>query len=150
MDNKEELLYQAIYKNNIKYIRILLKDIDIDPSSDNNNAIQIACREGFINIVKLLLNDKRVDPSDSHNYAICLASEKGDIDIVKLLLNDKRVEPAGFNNQSIIEAYNNNYLDIALLLWQYNSVKKTLKKDSSTTYNWIKNIVLKNKIDSFN
>ena len=48
----------------IKIVKILLKDERVDPSDQNNDAIQWASEKGHLEVVKLLLKDKRIDKND--------------------------------------------------------------------------------------
>jgi len=41
-------------------VKLLLQDERVDPSDNNNWAIQMASKNGHIEVVKLLLQDKRV------------------------------------------------------------------------------------------
>ena len=98
--------------NNIKW---LLGDPRVDPSS-NNNAIQVASKNGHTEIVKLLLGDPRVDPTTYNNKAIRVASENGHTEIVKLLLGDPRVDPSVDDNFAIQLASKNGHTDVVKLL----------------------------------
>ncbi len=82
-------------------IKVLLEDSRVNPSDDNNKAIQLASENGHLEVVKLLLEDKRVDPSANYNRAIQMASHKGYEKIVKLLLEDIRVDPSDDDNLAI-------------------------------------------------
>ena len=87
----------------IKIVKILLKDERVDPSDQNNDAIQWASNNGYYKIVKLLLKDKRVNPSVHNNFVIKTASENGCYKVVKLLLKDKRIDK---NDQIIKDIIN--------------------------------------------
>jgi hypothetical protein len=97
-------------------ISILVKDLRINPSADNNNAIKWAIESGHTEIVKSLLNDPRVDPSAKDNDAIREASQNGHTEIVKLLLNDLRVDPSACNNEAIREASEKGHTEIVKIL----------------------------------
>jgi len=82
-------------------IKLLLTDTRVNPSDEDNYAIQLASETGRFEVVKLLLEvgpserfpkRERVNPSAYRNFAIRKASENGHLEIVKLLLNDSRVE----------------------------------------------------------
>ena len=53
-----------------KLFEELLKDNRVDPSTDDNNAIEWASRSGHLEVVQELLKDNRVDPSANNNEAI--------------------------------------------------------------------------------
>ena len=104
------ILSNAILKNNIDIVKLLLADPRVDPTESvdsscvSNYAIRVASENGYVDIVKLLLEDERVDPFDNYNYAIKYAYENGHIDIVELLWNDKRVKCTLQNDN--LELYN--------------------------------------------
>ena len=100
----QEKFYKAIKNNDINNVKSLLNDKRIDPSYDNNFAIQLASQNGHIDIVKLLLKDKRVDPSHDNNYIIRFAYNEGYLDIVNLLWQDQRVKNSLKNHNE--ELYN--------------------------------------------
>ena len=79
-------------------------------------AIELACRDGHLEIVRLLLADGRVNPADQNNKAIELACNYGRLEIVRLLLADGRVNPADQNNKAIEEAFKHGYVEIVRLL----------------------------------
>lgn len=45
----------------IEIVKVLLSNPKVDPSVNNNEAIQMASNNGHVEIIKLLLNDPRVD-----------------------------------------------------------------------------------------
>lgn len=54
----------ACEKNLIEIVQELLKDDSIDPSSNNNKCLDIACYRGYVEIAKLLLNHEKVKQKD--------------------------------------------------------------------------------------
>ncbi len=75
-------------------MKLLLANSKVNPSDNNNWAIQAASQNGHPEVMKLLLTDQRVEqsfaraptgPSDYDNYAIQEASRFGYLDVVKLL-----------------------------------------------------------------
>ena len=66
----------------------------VDPSSDNNYAIRMSCKNGHLELVELLLKHPMVSPQAEDDYCIRLASQNGHVEIVKLLLADDRVTPS--------------------------------------------------------
>ena len=68
------------------YLLELLLERGVDPSYDNNNAIQHASCHGHIAVVERLLMDPRVDPSAQYNGAILNACRNGHCEIVNILL----------------------------------------------------------------
>ncbi|RKP19318.1 hypothetical protein ROZALSC1DRAFT_29074 [Rozella allomycis CSF55] len=88
----------------------------VDPSANDNDAIQQASRNGHFEVVKTLLEDARVDPSSNANYAIRSASECGHADVVRILLKDPRVDPGIQGNFAIKYASSNGHIDVVKLL----------------------------------
>ena len=82
---------RAIQNEDLEKVKLLLSDPRVNPSVNNNFAIQYASGNDILEVVKLLLSDPRVDPSDYNNAAIRSASKNDHIEIVKLLLFDPRV-----------------------------------------------------------
>ena len=74
-----------ISENITRSTKLLLADDRIDPSFNNNFAIQFASEHGRTDIVKLLLGDKRIDPAANNNYAIQHALENNHMEIFYLL-----------------------------------------------------------------
>lgn len=99
--DKNKKFKKAINDNNIELVKLLLKDPNVDPSTDYNYGICYASEDGYQEIVELLLKDPRIDPSARENKALCLACENGYIEIVKLLLNDSRL----YSSESLETAF---------------------------------------------
>ena len=108
-------------------MKIILTCDTIDPSANNNYAIQYASYNGYEKVVELLLSDGRVDPSVDDNYAIGYASENGHDKVVKLLLSDERVDPSAYDNIAIRYASNNGHEKVVELLLSDKRVSDTWK-----------------------
>src|SRR4051812_22548540 len=78
------LFKEAAINGRHKLVEKMLLFKKIDPSLEDNYAIQFASENGHAEVVKLLLQDNRVDPSVDNNYAIRFAGENGHIEVVKL------------------------------------------------------------------
>ena len=113
--NKTILFLYAVKTNNISAIKDLLQQ-GVDPSINNNTAIQIAAEKGYIEIIKLLLKDKRINPSDQRNDILQTIVKYGYTEIVKLLLKDPRVDPSDQKNRAIQTAAEKGYVEIVKLL----------------------------------
>jgi len=109
--------YKMVKLNYVEIVAGLIKE-GFDPSHNDNYAIQLASRNGHLEVVKLLLQDPRVDPSADDNYAIELAFRKGHLEVVKLLLQDPRVDPSADDNYAIQQASKNGLLEVVKLLLQ--------------------------------
>ena len=85
---------EACTIGNVKRVKELLKDSQIDPSYDNNRALQNACGYGNLEVVKELLKDPCVDPLDQQEGLFCNSIEcainYGRLEVVKELLKDSR------------------------------------------------------------
>jgi ankyrin repeat protein len=89
----------AIEKNDITFIKDLLKLKKINPSMNCNYPIRCAVRNGHIEIVKLLLEDSRVDPSEYSNCSIKVAIFNNNEELVKILWNDQRLKTSLKNKE---------------------------------------------------
>lgn len=86
-------------KNQMQALQMFWKDVD--PSSNNNYAIQWTVMNGHTEVVKLLLEDPRVNPSAADNYPNIDTITSNHIEAVKLLLQDERVDPSVDDNSAI-------------------------------------------------
>ena len=109
--------YEMIKLNYVEIVAGLIKE-GFDSSHNDNYAIQLASRNGHLEVVKLLLQDPRVDPSAKNNYAIRWTSRKSRLEVVKLLLQDPRVDPSVDNNYAIGYASENGHSEVVKLLLQ--------------------------------
>lgn len=91
MNEQTERFLTACRDGKIDVVILLLNDITVDPSTENNEAIYWASRKGHSKVVQLLLNDPRVDPSAMNNCAIKWADFYGYMDVIRLLLSDQRI-----------------------------------------------------------
>ncbi|KAJ3395163.1 hypothetical protein HDU84_002737 [Entophlyctis sp. JEL0112] len=79
------------YNDAAKYL--LENEPRVDPSDDNNHAIQITASAGHTDLVSFLLSDNRVDPSVDDNKALLLAGMNGHTQVVEILLRHPLVRP---------------------------------------------------------
>ncbi len=133
--SSEELLKKSCQLGLLNGVKLALEK-GVDPSIDNNFAIEYASKNGHLEIVKLLLQDERVDPSDHNNYAIECASKNGHTEVVKLLLQDERVDPSDHRNDAIRYASENGHTEVVKLLLQDKRV------DPSANYNYAIRVAL--------
>ncbi len=81
-------LIDAIRKDDVKSVKSLIEDRDVNLAVDNNRALRWASSSGHSDIVKSLLEKSdEVDPSRGLRVAV----KNGQTDVVKVLINDKRV-----------------------------------------------------------
>lgn len=100
-DNIDEVLVAASKKGDIKIVKVLLKDVKVNPSNHNIDALLWASEYGHAEIVKLLLEDGRFDPRYNRSYSLALAANYNFPEVVKLLLEDGRANPADANNRAL-------------------------------------------------
>ena len=141
----DEMLLHAVTRGYLQLVRIILMDVRVDPSINDNQAlIRAAHYKGHFEIVKLLLTDPRVvivpgifiqavgndcletvvflltnksvDPSRHDNDAVQTAAILDHLDMVRLLLNDPRVDPSAGQNTAIWHAVRNRNLKMIRLL----------------------------------
>lgn len=127
---------------------------DVDPATQNNQAILRASENGHVEVVQLLLNDSRVDPSDNRNIAICMACKHGHANVVKLLLCDERVNPSDNKNELIQNACRSGRVNIVKLLLSDSRVDPSANNNTAlrmaSCYKWnerveIMQLLLKDK-----
>ena len=102
--NMQDQFFNFVQENNIKKVKLLLNNKNIDPSSHGNFAIQFASLKGYTEMVGLLISNNRTDPSDNQNYSIRFAFKKEYFNIVNLLWKDQRVKDT--LQKDDIELYN--------------------------------------------
>ena len=110
------LFVEACHCGITEIVRLLLLDPRVDPSANDNEAIQHAISERNTEIVRLLLADPRVDPSTNENFPIRTSSHVGYTEMVRLLLADPRVDPSTNNNEPIRTASANGHAEVVRLL----------------------------------
>ena len=114
-DNPDEFFkLMTKWKTNLKYnynyyikwastkgyttiVKYLLKSNEVDPSVSNDFSLNIAAKEGHLDIVKLLLNDKRVN-IDTSRQPIITSMDNHKYDITKYLLNKIYHRKKNINN----------------------------------------------------
>jgi hypothetical protein len=79
----------------------------VDPSADDQSALDGACKNGHVRVVELLLRDKRVNPAVNHNAALGLAMTSNRAGVVRVLLQDARVRT------------NESSLYVCMYVWMY-------------------------------
>ena len=121
----------AIVDGNYELIQLILKESSIDPTYNNNFAIQYSSKHGNDKIVDLLLKDGRSDPTSENNYAFEYAVKNNHYKVVELLLKDGRVDPSYANNFAIRQASNDGSYNIVDLLLKDGRVDPTANKSFS-------------------
>jgi hypothetical protein len=93
-------LRENVREGNVDTILILLEEVGVDPTVDNNYPILLASENGHAEVVRLLL-EHGADPTTEDNWAIRIASENGHAEVVRLLLADPRVDPSEGDNYAV-------------------------------------------------
>ncbi len=139
-ENKLILSKKPVYNTNlfllmchtgqsIDYIKGGINSCSINPSLHANTPLDIASRNGHLEVVKILLKDPRVNPSDASSSCIISASKNNHLDVVKELLRDKRADPSTIGNMTIINALTNGNLNMVRELIKDDRVDKNKIKD---------------------
>jgi hypothetical protein len=140
----------SIHDNNVKEIKKLLKNKNIDPAHEYNYAVQITSQLGNIEMIKLLLNDPRVDPSDSQHSALRLAISHDNDELAKLLIKHPKFDFTMSENIAIEYAFNFKKYELVTLLWNNENVKKTLATQHPKLHSILTKMYIQKKINEFN
>ena len=97
-------LTTVVELGSLKMFTLLIQHPLVDPTTNGNYPVFLACRNGYLPILETLLKDARVSPCANHNEAFRWACENGHVDIVDKLLQDNRVDPADNDNDAIVWA----------------------------------------------
>jgi len=131
---------EACALGQIAIVKTMLINPNIDPSHQNNKALNNAVEYKQYNIVKLLIDSNRVNQNIIHNCALRIAIANNNIMMVKLLFTDPRLDISDFNllniqnimkNQEIFEyilnSNNINHIFINKCIYSYlisNNIEK--------------------------
>jgi len=126
------------YRRHVEIVDRLLQDGCVDPSANNNFAIQQASKNGLVEIVDRLLQDGCVDPSADDNFAIRYASLNGHIDVVNRLLQEdrskNRVDPSAMGQWALSFACSYGRTNIVDRLLQDNRVDPSANGNQILTW----------------
>ena len=129
-----EPLFQEAVKSGDVTLSALFIQAGVDPSANDNEAIQWAFYYGHHPVVNRLLQDPRADPSANNNEAILWASQNGHLPVVDRLLQDPRVDPSANNNLAIRRASAAGRFPVVDRLLQDAHVTSTLNATHLTAY----------------
>lgn len=113
----------------VKIIKGLIKNKNIDPSVNNNEAIMIASENGHVDVVRALLENDKVNPSSSDYGALEAASRKGQVDVVRVLLADDRVDPSVRRPWALHEASRKGQVDVVRVLLEDGRVDPSVENN---------------------
>ncbi len=91
--DNSRLLIQASIAGRLSVVDFLLKQTDIDPSTNMSVPLRNACLYGYKEITRMLLDDGRSDINADDRHAIQYAAESGYLDIVRILLDEPDLLP---------------------------------------------------------
>jgi ankyrin repeat protein len=98
-------------------VKVLLDDLDVDPSKNFHSAFITACKFGHDEIVSLLLHHPKICPSANENEGIAKAAAYGHYSVLCLLLNDPIVDPSCLGrNTPLIRAMIGHHIQCVKLL----------------------------------
>ena len=89
-EDKTSLFQTAVTNGDATLVDLCIQ-AGVDPSVQDNSAIQEASSNGHLPVVNRLLEDERVDPSVTNNAAVRFASYNRHLPVVDRLLQDVRV-----------------------------------------------------------
>jgi hypothetical protein len=115
-DTLEELLFESCKCGSINCITQLI-ELGVDVHDDDENALAIACHNGFEDIVRLLLRGADIRDGFALLTHACAA---GHANVVQLLLNHG-IDIHMCNDEPIVFACDNNRLDVVRLLIQHGA-----------------------------
>jgi hypothetical protein len=109
----------------------------IDPSSNNESALNYACRIGSLSLVRFLLQDSRVDVASNDNEALRMASYYGHLHILKYLYQSgSLLDFAANENECFQNAVMNQHVDIVRFLLHDTNINRNFKIDPSDRNNY--------------
>lgn len=118
----DSCLAWAAHYGHDEVVRLLLLDIRVKPSVNDNQAIRISAAQGHAKVVEWLLKQtsprSRINPAAQENEALRMASRNGHSKVVELLLAHPAVsiDPAANKNEAIVTSSRNGHSDVVELL----------------------------------
>jgi hypothetical protein len=118
--NKKEVLNAAI-SNNIKKIKILLKDTGND--YDYEPILEVLLKNDSCKLIKYLLEESKWNPTEKNTKIIHESIKNKAFNVAKILLKDDRIDPSVKRNRATYEALilgSNDILDAILKNKKFN------------------------------
>jgi ankyrin repeat protein len=121
-DDYDDTVYQntairvAIQKGHNDIAQLLLKQLNVDPSWNENELLLCAVECKQIDVIKSLLRHPLVDPSVPQQLPFRLACFFAPVEIIRMFLDDARVNPSVFENEALQIACQEGHFDIVQLL----------------------------------
>lgn len=124
-------LIHSIFNNRLDIFNRIMRDPDIDPSCNDNDALLCACKLENIQMIGRLLLDKRVNPASNYNILLSTICKIGDVLILERLLQDERVDPSMHNGWVLDIACQYGHIEIVKRLLQHPKIDPTINKYSA-------------------
>lgn len=115
----------------LEIVHCLLNDKRVNPFELGSRCLEMASKNGFLEIVVLLLkiDGVRVDQINSFHPALYGACKNGHSEVVKVLLEDKRTEIwPNRSNRCLKRAVKQGHLEVVKLLLQKSHAAINIKK----------------------
>lgn len=116
LDAKQQRFKNACDESDLKTVRSMIDDPEINPAAQKNLIVGNASENGYLSLLEILLANKRVNPADDDDYAIRVACKAGHVAVVKHLLSDKRINPCIRENRPLQLAAEQKHVFTILLL----------------------------------
>lgn len=124
-----EILKIACESGSVEIVKLALANPRIDPTVENNLALDIACICGHVELVKLFLADPRINPEGAIQRACGFSQQH----VVRLLLTDSRVNPADEDGVVFTWACERGHLDIVKTLLADPRIDPTMNQNAALT-----------------
>lgn len=96
---EERRPFMDVYESSFA-VEILL-EVGYDPTVNNSEVLEYACRDGYPETAKVLLLDGRVDPTVGGNDPLVTMIEFDELDWAQRLLADPRVDPSDDEDRAL-------------------------------------------------
>ncbi len=108
----------AVINGFLPIVKALSKIAGVDPTADDNDAIQAAAQYGELEVVKFLCTDPdlKVDPAANNNTAICLAAQFGHLQVIQYLCTLPNIDPTADKDSAIRAASEHKYPEVVNFL----------------------------------
>jgi hypothetical protein len=121
---------------NAKIVKTLIDDFGVDPSYDNNKAVQSAAHIGYSDVVEVLLDDDRVNPYVNENYVIRISVIARHEDVIEILLDHPKINL--FDNRILsikgLDNYVRKYISDSLKAVSYMHYKYNYSNNNTNIY----------------
>lgn len=106
----------AVINGLLPLVKALSKINGVDPTADDNDAIQAAAQHGELEVLKYLCTELKVDPAANNSNAICLAALSGHLEVIEYLCTLPNLDPTAGNHRAILAASEHKYSEVVSFL----------------------------------